>query len=158
MKKAMATKSTAMCSTLSSPLLTGSPLQRPSLLNSLMSDKVSSRRPPGWYKQEYMRQSLASAPGMRSVDLLGHHGCVNSLDFSPGGDEWLASAGDDCRVLLWRMGEVMGRREAAPIVMNTQHTSNVFSAAFSCDSAFIYTGGTDICQEIACYLVYLCPR
>ncbi len=135
----MAVKS--MSSPLSFPLLSGGPLQGASLLHSLMSAQVSSRRPPGWYKQQYMSQSLASAVSMRSVDLVGHHGCVNSLDFSPGGNEWLASAGDDCRVLLWRVGEVMGRREAAPIIMTTQHTSNMFSAVFSCDSTFIYTGG-----------------
>ena len=113
------------------------------LVSCLLYDQSVAWRPPGWYKQHYMSHTLSTAAGMRSVDVMGHHGCVNSLDFSPQGHEFLASAGDDRRVLVWRMGEITGRSgcDTKPLIMNTEHMSNIFSASFSCDGAFIYTGG-----------------
>ena len=113
------------------------------IVSCLLYDQSAAWRPPGWYRQHYLRNTLSTTKGMHSVDLVGHHGCVNSLDFSPHGHEFLASAGDDRRVLVWRMGEVTGRsgRGMKPLTVNTDHMSNIFSASFSCDGAFIYTGG-----------------
>jgi WD40 repeat protein len=37
--------------------------------------------------------------------LRGHTSCVNAVNFSQKGGQWLASGGDDLRVLLWDMHE-----------------------------------------------------
>lgn len=37
--------------------------------------------------------------------LRGHTSCVNAVNFSQKGGRWLASGGDDLRVLLWDMHE-----------------------------------------------------
>ena len=50
--------------------------------------------------------------------------------------------GDDKRVLVWRVANVVqGRKGVVPIKMLLQHDSNIFTADFSCDNAFLYSGG-----------------
>ncbi|KAI1810208.1 WD40 repeat-like protein [Poronia punctata] len=40
-------------------------------------------------------------PGQALLELRGHEGAVNSIEWSPGRRGLLASGGDDCQVLLW---------------------------------------------------------
>jgi len=40
-----------------------------------------------------------------SRKLVGHTSCVNAVNFSQKGGRWLASGGDDLRVLIWDMHE-----------------------------------------------------
>lgn len=49
-----------------------------------------------------------------STPLLAHHSCVNALAFSNGDGKWLASGGDDKRVLLWNsFGRLSGAEPVA---------------------------------------------
>lgn len=80
---------------------------------------------------------------MYSMDVLGHHGCVNSIDFSNHGDEFMVTGGDDRRVLVWRVADLISLQDCKlqPITMATTHMSNIFTVDCSCDNAFIYSGG-----------------
>ena len=66
-----------------------------------------------------------------------HHTCTHYMCSST---HHTHTGGDDERVLVWRLAEVMhGKRH--PTIMAGRHQSNVFSAVFSCDNAYIYSGG-----------------
>ena len=75
------------------------------------------------------------------MDVLGHHGCVNSIDFSNHGEEYMVTGGDDRRVLVWRVADLIQDRGLRSTTMATTHMSNIFTVDFSCDNAFIYSGG-----------------
>ncbi len=42
--------------------------------------------------------------------------------------------------MVWRVAELCAGRQK-PLVMPVTHESNVFTAVFSCDNAYIYSGG-----------------
>ena len=44
-----------------------------------------------------------------------------------------------------------GSRTPKPIIMTSQHSANVFTANFSCDNQYIYSGG----KEMGIVLTYL---
>lgn len=75
-----------------------------------------------------------------SRKLTAHKSCVNYLAFSRHGGRWLASAGDDFRVLLWDFGEEdllrPGHVFAGP-------SGNVLALDFSAMNQFLYSGGAD---------------
>ncbi|KIK44314.1 hypothetical protein CY34DRAFT_23148 [Suillus luteus UH-Slu-Lm8-n1] len=75
-----------------------------------------------------------------SRKLTAHKSCVNYLAFSRHGGRWLASAGDDFRVLLWDFGEEdllrPGHVFAGP-------SGNVLALDFSATNQFLYSGGAD---------------
>ena len=48
--------------------------------------------------------------------------------------------GDDEKVLVWRVADIM-RGVNRSVAMETPHCSNIFSATFSCDNSYIYSGG-----------------
>ena len=60
------------------------------------------------------------------------------------------------KVLLWRVSELIrGKYKAIP--MEAVHTSNIFTATFSCDNAYIYSGGLSVCVCVcACVCVCVC--
>ncbi|PAV70719.1 hypothetical protein WR25_05356 [Diploscapter pachys] len=76
-------------------------------------------------------------------DVLGHTGCVNSIEFNPA-EDILASGGDDMRVLLWRVTDLMCDKQPKPLqTMQQKHNSNIFAHQFSTDGREVYSGGND---------------
>jgi len=57
-------------------------------------DFVSRRRlsaRPGLLRDDFQRRRLAGCGGLFRRDLLGHFGCVNAVEFSNHGGDWLVS-------------------------------------------------------------------
>ena len=132
------------------------------IVQCLQLDHVISKHR---YRQYYVNNGLARAKYLYSQNVFGHTGCVNAVNFSNSGEELLVSGterynyvspalqnththththtigGDDEKVQLWRVSEIMrGKYQSVP--METPHCSNIFTATFSCDNAYIYSGGT----------------
>lgn len=42
-------------------------------------------------KEEFQRRRLAGCTSLYKKDMLGHFGCVNAIEFSNNGGEWLVS-------------------------------------------------------------------
>lgn len=71
--------------------------------------------------------------------LEGHSGCVNCLEWTTNG-RILASASDDCRVMLW---DPFKRKNI--LDFHTPHRGNIFSVKFlpNTDNSVIATGAAD---------------
>ncbi|KAJ1349885.1 DDB1- and CUL4-associated factor 5 [Parelaphostrongylus tenuis] len=84
-------------------------------------------------------------------DILGHTGCVNAVEFNKS-EVLLASGGDDMRVFVWRVADLMLEGTPKPaIVMERGHHSNIFCYQFSLDGSELYSGGNDgvvICHDV----------
>ncbi|XP_057716100.1 DDB1- and CUL4-associated factor 5 isoform X2 [Corythoichthys intestinalis] len=93
-------------------------------------------------KDEFQRRRLAGCTSLYKKDLLGHFGCVNAIEFSNNGGEWLVSGGDDRRVLLWHMEEALHSR-AKPLKLKGEHLSNIFCLAFDSSNKKVFSGGND---------------
>ncbi|XP_026690017.2 DDB1- and CUL4-associated factor 5 [Ciona intestinalis] len=76
-------------------------------------------------------------------DLIAHFGCVNALEFSKKNKEYLASGGDDKRVLLWNVGETLMNPNYKPTAMETLHISNIFCLDFTADNQYLLSSGND---------------
>ena len=74
---------------------------------------------------------------------LGHYGCVNAVEFSRLGGDFLASGGDDRRVLLWRVDEALWTQSIQPRPMIAEHHSNIFCIAFDNHDQTLLSGGND---------------
>ena len=49
---------------------------------------------------------------------------------------------------MWRTTDaIQGREGMTPLCMSTKHRSNIFTLDFSCDNAFIYSGGKRVKLE-----------
>ena len=72
-------------------------------------------------------------------DLKGHFGCVNAIEFSNKGGEFIASGGDDRRVLLWKYEEALSGK--IPQTFQAHHFSNIFCLAFDNDNDRVFSGG-----------------
>ena len=129
------------------------------IVQCLQLDHVTSRRQPTLYREHYVNNGLTSAKYLYSQNVTGHTGCINAVNFSNAGEELLVSGmlygalglhltpshtctagGDDEKVRLWRVSEIV-RGEHHSVPMETEHTSNIFTATFSCDNTYIYSGG-----------------
>lgn len=131
------------------------------IVQCLQLDHVTSRRQPKLYREHYVNNGLTSAKYLYSQNVIGHTGCINAVNFSNTGEELLVSGmamchaapalhltpshtctagGDDEKVRLWRVSEIV-RGEHHSVPMETEHTSNIFTATFSCDNTYIYSGG-----------------
>ncbi|GJN94514.1 hypothetical protein Rhopal_007597-T1 [Rhodotorula paludigena] len=78
--------------------------------------------------------------------LKAHHSCVNALAVSPGEGTWLASGGDDQRVLLWDAHDSTDEGTGLanePRGSYTGAMSNIFAIAFSADARRIFSAGND---------------
>uniref|UniRef100_A0A1I7WEQ3 WD_REPEATS_REGION domain-containing protein n=1 Tax=Heterorhabditis bacteriophora TaxID=37862 RepID=A0A1I7WEQ3_HETBA len=64
-------------------------------------------------------------------DILGHTGCVNAVEFNKE-ETLLASGGDDMRVFVWNVSDLMMHKNPNPAaIMEMGHHSNIFSYQFS---------------------------
>ncbi|XP_050744494.1 DDB1- and CUL4-associated factor 5 isoform X2 [Drosophila biarmipes] len=88
------------------------------------------------------RERLSAAENLYQRNLTGHYGCVNALEFSPGG-QFLASGGDDKRVLLWNIDREVVSKLGKPRSMNEKHASNIFCLGFDTQNTHIFSGGND---------------
>uniref|UniRef100_A0A8C1Q0L2 Ddb1 and cul4 associated factor 5 n=1 Tax=Cyprinus carpio TaxID=7962 RepID=A0A8C1Q0L2_CYPCA len=93
-------------------------------------------------KEEFQRRRLAGCSSLFKKDMLGHFGCVNAIEFSNNGGQWLVSGGDDRRVLLWHMEKAIHSR-AKPIKLKGEHLSNIFCLAFDSTNKRVFSGGND---------------
>nr|XP_003224914.2 PREDICTED: DDB1- and CUL4-associated factor 5 [Anolis carolinensis] len=92
--------------------------------------------------QDFQRRRLRGCRNLYKKDLLGHFGCVNAIEFSNNGGQWLVSGGDDRRVLLWHMEEAIHSR-VKPIQLKGEHHSNIFCLAFNSGNTKVFSGGND---------------
>nr|ACT88140.1 IP05413p [Drosophila melanogaster] len=88
------------------------------------------------------RERLSAAQNLYQRNLTGHYGCVNALEFSSGG-QFLASGGDDKRVLLWNIDRELVSKLGKPRSMNEKHASNIFCLGFDTQNSYIFSGGND---------------
>ncbi|XP_037707324.1 DDB1- and CUL4-associated factor 5 [Drosophila subpulchrella] len=88
------------------------------------------------------RERLSAAENLYQRNLTGHYGCVNALEFSPCG-QFLASGGDDKRVLLWNVDREVVSKLGKPRSMNEKHASNIFCLGFDTQNTYIFSGGND---------------
>ncbi|TRY91365.1 hypothetical protein DNTS_008521 [Danionella cerebrum] len=93
-------------------------------------------------KEQFQRHRLAGCSSLYKKDMLGHFGCVNAIEFSNNGGQWLVSGGDDRRVLLWHMEKAIHSR-AKPIKLKGEHLSNIFCLAFDSTNKRVFSGGND---------------
>ncbi|XP_005988421.1 DDB1- and CUL4-associated factor 5 isoform X2 [Latimeria chalumnae] len=93
-------------------------------------------------KDKFQRKRLEGCSNLYKKDLLGHFGCVNAIEFSTNGGEWLVSGGDDRRVLLWHMEKAINAK-AKPVQLKGEHHSNIFCLAFDSSNTRIFSGGND---------------
>uniref|UniRef100_A0A672SIY2 DDB1- and CUL4-associated factor 5-like n=1 Tax=Sinocyclocheilus grahami TaxID=75366 RepID=A0A672SIY2_SINGR len=93
-------------------------------------------------KEDFQRRRLAGCSSLYNKDMLGHFGCVNAIEFSNNGGQWLVSGGDDRRVLLWHMEKAIHSR-AKPIKLKGEHLSNIFCLAFDSTNKHVFSGGND---------------
>ncbi|XP_076156745.1 DDB1- and CUL4-associated factor 5 [Alosa pseudoharengus] len=93
-------------------------------------------------KEEFQRRRLGGCTSLYKKDLLGHFGCVNAIEFSNNGGEWLVSGGDDRRVLLWHMEKAIHSR-TKPLKLKGEHLSNIFCLAFDSTNRKVFSGGND---------------
>ena len=84
-----------------------------------------------------------------SKDLKAHFGCVNALAFSKNG-KFLASGGDDRRILIWNMAKTLCDSKNRNKTLDGRHESNVFCIDFNCklvrDSFTSFTLYLKYCQ------------
>lgn len=83
------------------------------------------------------------APDMRELHrLVAHNAAVNAAAFSPDG-QWLATAGDDFVIHLWRV-EALSDADATPVSrMLSGHTAKVVHLRFSADSQSLLSSSWD---------------
>ncbi|XP_048831046.1 DDB1- and CUL4-associated factor 5 isoform X2 [Brienomyrus brachyistius] len=93
-------------------------------------------------KEEFQRRRLAGCNSLYKKDMLGHFGCVNAIEFSNSGGEWLVSGGDDRRVLLWHMEKAL-HSCSKPLKLKGEHLSNIFCLAFDSTNRHVFSGGND---------------
>ncbi|KAJ6667245.1 hypothetical protein lerEdw1_017223 [Lerista edwardsae] len=92
--------------------------------------------------QDFQRRRLRGCRNLYKKDLLGHFGCVNAIEFSNNGGQWLVSGGDDRRVLLWHMERAIHSR-VKPMQLKGEHHSNIFCLAFNSGNTRVFSGGND---------------
>lgn len=116
-----------------------------------------------------LTKRIQNAKSLFYKDLKGHFGCVNAIEFSNDGGQWIASGkhhsiavdlvqlllpvrfavpimlsiftgGDDMRILLWNTEKAMDDL-CTPVCFKGLHHSNIFSIAFNAKSDKIISGG-----------------
>ncbi|XP_006814220.1 DDB1- and CUL4-associated factor 5-like [Saccoglossus kowalevskii] len=90
----------------------------------------------------YIRDRFHRCQSLFKKDLLSHFGCVNAIEFSNNGGEFLISGGDDRRVLLWNVEKAISGLGKA-VTMKGEHNSNIFCLAFSSSNNKVFSSGND---------------
>lgn len=74
-------------------------------------------------------------------ELKAHYGCVNALAFSHQQCQYLASAGDDKRVLIWDLHSTIlsENPQNQAKILKGSHESNVFSVDFDCLTVIFFS-------------------
>ncbi|XP_038075186.1 DDB1- and CUL4-associated factor 5-like [Patiria miniata] len=111
-----------------------------SSLPRFVSDRAITGNPS--LCKRLFRQRFTKAKTLHSRNLVGHYGCVNAIEFSNNGGQFLASGGDDRRVLLWNVQEALSLDKKFEVMIG-EHHSNIFSLAFDSHNSRIYSGGND---------------
>ncbi|GAA6033844.1 hypothetical protein JCM8097_000367 [Rhodosporidiobolus ruineniae] len=139
---------------LSLPSLALSPPHRPALLASHLYPRLVSS--PAWLGRFDLLQTLGEPEGegaggmwggARSHSVVreayGSTGCVNAMDWEGGGQERLATAGDDTKICIWKPGLDRGLRDdgrevvspglqyGLSEVIDTGHRANIFSVKWA---------------------------
>jgi len=105
-------------------------------------------------KSMHMRRSLLGdaidAHGFPYLhEVKGHSSCVNALAFSRGSGQWMASGGDDLRILIRDLFDFDAERPGVETsTYRTRarllgHYSNVFSLSWSAGNKFLFSGAND---------------
>ncbi|KAF8967182.1 WD40 repeat-like protein [Flammula alnicola] len=89
---------------------------------------------------------MGVSPSFDVRKLEGHRSCVNALAFSSGDGRFLASGGDDLRILLWDFHQDDVK---SPSYILRGPKGNIFCLDFSATNRFIYSAGT--CERIYKY-------
>ena len=92
-------------------------------------DVLHSRQAHGHSSQSLVDFIFKSRRGLFAKDLKAHFGCVNALAFSQNG-RFLASGGDDRRILLWEVAKTLNDSKSPTKIMKATHESNVFCIDF----------------------------
>jgi WD repeat-containing protein 22 len=92
-------------------------------------------------RSKYFQKRFDFSSTLYSQDGRSHSGCVNALDFSSDG-LFLASGGDDKRVLIWNMSQTLfNQTNRTPVILNATHLSNIFSIKFDNQNRRIISAG-----------------
>eukprot|EP00794_Sanderia_malayensis_P020108 gene20108-22079_t len=94
------------------------------------------------FQRKFCKERFSKCKSLYRKDLDGHYGCVNALDFCKDGT-WLVSGGDDRRVLLWDFSKAKQQNKCKPILMKTEHQSNIFCTVFDNHTDHILSSGND---------------
>ncbi|GAA5831373.1 hypothetical protein JCM5353_007144 [Sporobolomyces roseus] len=96
--------------------------------------------------------SVYSSPFTNHSAYQAHHSCVNALAISPGDGKWLASGGDDKRILLH---EALSSDDSGtlgePRAYYQGASSNIFTISFDSTGTKVYSAGNDaaiICHDL----------
>ena len=77
-----------------------------------------------------------------TATLIGHDAAVNIAQFSDDG-KWLATGGDDSKILLWRMDAIRKQgSDAEPIILNG-HLGKIVDLSYSADSRYLISSSWD---------------
>ncbi|KAF9483512.1 WD40 repeat-like protein [Pholiota conissans] len=107
----------------------------------------SKRRFGTGHRQELTASILDNAHGFPySRKLEAHKSCINALTFSSGDGRFLASGGDDLRILLWDFHQ---NDVKIPTHALRGPKGNIFCLNFSATNRYIFSGGT--CERIYQY-------
>ena len=105
-------------------------------------DLLRTRQERPLHHQKFQDLQFSSKKTLNSLDLKAHFGCVNALSFSNCGT-YLASGGDDRRILIWDVSKALDQRPKARKIMKATHESNIFCIDFDCGNRKLFSGGND---------------
>ncbi|XP_076098557.1 DDB1- and CUL4-associated factor 5-like [Mytilus galloprovincialis] len=97
---------------------------------------------PNTSSDKFMRHRTSLAKNLFKRELKAHYGCVNAIEFSHQGGQFMSSGGDDRRVLMWNVEKALSDI-GSPKIMKGEHNSNIFCIAFDHDNKKIFSGGND---------------
>ncbi|XP_033106360.1 DDB1- and CUL4-associated factor 5-like [Anneissia japonica] len=113
------------------------------------------------FTSQFLSRRFASSEGLFRKNLMGHFGCINAIEFSNKGGNFLASGGDDRRIVLWNMQDAISnvgsahfsnhpessrnklQKKLKTVTLRGEHHSNIFSLAFDSQNKNIFSGGND---------------